>query len=100
MNKEKLLKEAKKRFPIGCKVSNKNLNLNCEFIITGDGFKIELEDSGDSVLINKNSVRGIPHFEGSSYTVYNNEEWAKVISYPTTITKEQKSKILQLIKDI
>lgn len=72
MNTEELIKEAKRRYPIGTKVSNKNLGYNCDFEVTGDHYY----------------MLGIDRFSSSFtldcglYTVYKDGKWADIISEP------------------
>lgn len=92
MDREQLLKEAKRRFPIGCTFYP---------VVTADG---ELIIS--RITTQKQECYLYEDNEGNTWVIgthnirHPNGKWAKVISYPHTITKEQKSKILQLIKDI
>lgn len=87
-SKEELLKEAKRRFPIGCTY-----------------YPVIDNNSWGPTPRKQEKECYFYEYEGTwiigSYNIQTPDGvWAKVISYPTTITKEQKSKILQLIKEI
>lgn len=75
-----LIKEAKKRYPIGSRVSNKNLDYDCDFTIDTDNF-YEQKD-GNEILI-KLSSHG-------SYTVYNRyvDRWADIVYKPKTSSEK------------
>lgn len=88
MTEEELITEAKRKFPIGCTF----------YPVIGD------DEWGPTPRKQEKECYYYEH-SGSwiigSYNIRTPDGvWAKVISYPHTITKEQKSKILQLIKEI
>ena len=72
MTNEELLKEAKRRYPINSKLSNRNLHLGCDFNINGHWFCM----LGKELLVN-NRREG-----GGRYTVYKDGMWADIISLP------------------
>ena len=89
MTEEELITEAKRRYPIGTVF--KSPENDETYTVTKEGFYI-----GETPIKGENTV--LAQLETHGEYVYFNNTWAKVISYPHTITKEQKSKILQLIK--
>ena len=97
MNKEELLKEAKRRFPIGSTIVcfNQGMMHPISKVPTLDNHDIReygfLEDNS-ALWASCNGVNnGVIYYQGI---------WAKIVSYPTTITKEQKQHLINLIKSI
>ena len=91
MDREELLKEAKRRFPKGCRVMPVGDN---------DGDYIYTLRYNETTFVSPPDDNMIIFGDCGFVMLYSHGTWAKVISYPHTITKEQKSKILQLIKEI
>lgn len=94
MNKEELLKEAKRRFPVGCTY----------YPVIGDGsWGIIIRRQDEECKLYEDDITHTGTWVIGSWNIRTPDGiWAKLVSHPnySVITKEQKSKILQLIKDI
>jgi hypothetical protein len=71
MTVEELIAEAKRRYPIGAFVTNRNLDINCKFTIETELF----EKDGNSLL-------SVQQKTNHRFTVYNDHGWAEIIYYP------------------
>jgi hypothetical protein len=72
IDKEELLREARKRYPVGTKFDNHNLGYTCTQTIIKQDFYV-LDDLSE-VSANKDSTDGT-----GSYTIYKNDKWAKIV---------------------
>lgn len=72
LEKEELLAEARKRFPINSQVSNYNLGKNCTFLMKSHDFQL----TGNKELL------VYCGYGSGYYTIYSEEQWAEIISFP------------------
>lgn len=73
-----LIAEARRRYPVGTIVCNKNLDYFCTFEITGTMFSEKTKQK--HVVVNQCSVK-----EDGSFTVYKDGKWADVLKSPEEV---------------
>lgn len=93
MDREELLKEAKRRFPVGCTFYP---------VIDANTWGLSSRTQEEECYFYEDTTRNTGTWIIGSWNIRTPDGvWAKIATHPNGImTKEQKSKILQLIKEI